>query len=137
MEAIFLGLFRYGQVFKELQIKAILIKSDSSTAVQDLAKQRAGETLVAEVKKIVKLCQQLKKQTQTQHIPGISNKITDALSRLSTQGDYSVKIEIFIALCQAWQIIPTLDLFATEENKLVETYTVPKMRESIVLSIDA
>ncbi|KAA6393728.1 MAG: hypothetical protein EZS28_010751, partial [Streblomastix strix] len=34
MEAIFLGLFRYGQVFKELQIKAILIKSDSSTAAK-------------------------------------------------------------------------------------------------------
>ncbi|KAA6355072.1 MAG: hypothetical protein EZS28_049401 [Streblomastix strix] len=60
MEAIFLGLFRYGQVFKELQIKAILIRSDSSTAVQDLAKQRAGQTLVAEVKKIVRLCQQLR-----------------------------------------------------------------------------
>ncbi|KAA6321102.1 MAG: hypothetical protein EZS28_054599, partial [Streblomastix strix] len=73
MEAIYLGLFRYGQVFKELQIKAILIKYDSSTAVQDLAKQRAGQTLVAEVKKIVKLCQQLRIQTQTQQIPGISN----------------------------------------------------------------
>ncbi|KAA6382217.1 MAG: hypothetical protein EZS28_022260 [Streblomastix strix] len=55
IEAIFLGLFRYGQVFKELQIKAILIKSDSSTAVQDLAKHRAEQTLVAEVKKIVKI----------------------------------------------------------------------------------
>ncbi|KAA6399495.1 MAG: hypothetical protein EZS28_004974 [Streblomastix strix] len=42
----------------------------SSTAVQDLAKQRAGKILIAEVKKIVKLCQQLKIQTQTQHIPG-------------------------------------------------------------------
>ncbi|KAA6352890.1 MAG: hypothetical protein EZS28_051583 [Streblomastix strix] len=110
------------KVFKELQIKAILIKSDSSTAVQDLTKQRAGQTLVAEVKKIVKLCQLLKIQTQTQHIPGVSNKITDALSRLSTQGDYSVKKEIFIALCQAQQIIPTLDLFATGENKLVDRF---------------
>ncbi|KAA6376138.1 MAG: putative Transposon Ty3-I Gag-Pol polyprotein [Streblomastix strix] len=122
MEAIFLGLFRYEQVFKELQIKAILIRSDSSTAVQDLAKQRAGQTLVAEVKKIVSLCQQLRIQIQTQHIPGVSNKITDALSRLNTQGDYSVKIEIFKALCQAWQIIPTLDLFATGENKLVDRF---------------
>ncbi|KAA6404284.1 MAG: hypothetical protein EZS28_000193 [Streblomastix strix] len=122
MEAIFLGLFRYGQVFKELQINAILFKSDSSTAVQDLAKQRAGETLVAVVKKIVKLYQQLKIQTQTQHIPGISNKVTDALSRLSTQGDYSLKKEIFIALYQAWEIIPTLDLFAIGKNKLVDRF---------------
>ncbi|KAA6370438.1 MAG: hypothetical protein EZS28_034033 [Streblomastix strix] len=122
MEAIFLDLFRYGQVFKELQIKVILIKSDSSTAVQDLAKQRAGQTLAAEVKKIVRLCQQLRIQIQTQHIPGVSNKITDALSRQSTQGDYSVKKEIFRALCQAWEIIPTLDLFATGENKLVDRF---------------
>ncbi|KAA6372056.1 MAG: hypothetical protein EZS28_032416 [Streblomastix strix] len=122
MEAIYLGLFRYGQVFKELQIKAILIRSDSSTAVQDLAKQRAGKTLVAEVKKIVKLCQQLRIQTQTQHILGISNKIIDALSSLSIQGDYSVKNEIIIALCQAREIIPTLDLFATGENKLEDRF---------------
>ncbi|KAA6327672.1 MAG: hypothetical protein EZS28_053798, partial [Streblomastix strix] len=120
MEAIFLSLFRYGQVFKELQIKAILIKSDSSTAVSDLAKQREGQTLVAEVKKIVCQCQKLRIQIQTQYIPGVSNKITDAFSRLSTQGDYSVKKEIFIALCQAWEIIPTLDLFVTGENKLVD-----------------
>ncbi|KAA6361349.1 MAG: hypothetical protein EZS28_043124, partial [Streblomastix strix] len=119
---IFLGLFRYGQIFKELQIKAILIKSDSSTAVQDLAKYRAGQTLVAEVKKIVKLCQQQRIQIQTQRIPGMSNKITDALSRLSTQGDYQVKKEILIALCQAWEITPTLDLFATEENKLMDRF---------------
>ncbi|KAA6396259.1 MAG: hypothetical protein EZS28_008213 [Streblomastix strix] len=60
MEAIYLGLFRYGQVFKELQIKAILIKSDSSTAIQDLSKQRADQTVIAEVKKIIMLFQQLK-----------------------------------------------------------------------------
>ncbi|KAA6401377.1 MAG: hypothetical protein EZS28_003100, partial [Streblomastix strix] len=113
MEAIYLGLFRYGQIFRELQIEAILIKSDNSTTVLYLVKQRAGQTLIAKVKKIVKLCQQLRIHTQTQHSPGKSNNITDALSRLSTQGDYSVKIEIFIALCQAWQIILTLDLFAT------------------------
>ncbi|KAA6375751.1 MAG: hypothetical protein EZS28_028722 [Streblomastix strix] len=121
-EAIYLGLFCYEQVFKELQIKAILIKSDSSTAIRDLAKQRAGQTLVAEVKKIVKLNQQLKIQTQTQHIPGISNKITQTLCRLSTQADYSIKKEIFIALCQAWKIIPTLDQFAIGENKLMNRY---------------
>ncbi|KAA6392372.1 MAG: hypothetical protein EZS28_012099 [Streblomastix strix] len=50
IEAIYLGLFHYGQIFKELQIKAILIKSDSSTAIYYLAKQRAGYTLVAKVK---------------------------------------------------------------------------------------
>ncbi|KAA6362324.1 MAG: hypothetical protein EZS28_042147, partial [Streblomastix strix] len=55
MEAIYLGLFRQGQVFKEMQIKAILIKLDSSTAIQDLGKKRAVQTLVAKVKKIVKL----------------------------------------------------------------------------------
>ncbi|KAA6392136.1 MAG: hypothetical protein EZS28_012338 [Streblomastix strix] len=79
MEAIYLGLFRYGKLFREQQIKAILIKLDSSIAIQDLSKQRAEQTLVAEVKKIVKLCQQLRIQTQIQQIPGISNKVTDAL----------------------------------------------------------
>ncbi|KAA6385092.1 MAG: hypothetical protein EZS28_019379, partial [Streblomastix strix] len=98
MATIYLQLFRYQQIFKELQIKAILIKSDSSTAVQDLAKQRAGQSLVAEAKKIIKLCQQLKIQTQTQHIPGISIKITNARSRLSAQGYYSVERDIHILM---------------------------------------
>ncbi|KAA6400177.1 MAG: hypothetical protein EZS28_004295 [Streblomastix strix] len=126
MEAIFLGLFRYGQAFKELQIKAILIKSDSSTTIQDLAKQIADQSLVTEVKKIVKLCQQLRIQTEIQHIQGVSNKITDTLSRLSTQGEYSIKKKIFTALCQAWQIILTLDLFATGENQLVDRFMFGK-----------
>ncbi|KAA6368864.1 MAG: hypothetical protein EZS28_035610 [Streblomastix strix] len=111
MEAIFLGLYRYGGILKDLHIKAILIKSDRSTAVQDLAKWRSGESLVAKVKKIDGLCQQLKIQTQTQYIPGILNKITNALNRLNTVGDYSVKKVIFQALCQAWRIVPTLNLF--------------------------
>ncbi|KAA6395263.1 MAG: hypothetical protein EZS28_009208 [Streblomastix strix] len=114
---------------EELQIKAIVIKSDSSTAVQDLAKQRAGYTLVAEVKKIVKLFQHLKIQTQTRHIPRISKNITCALSRLSIQGDYQVNKEIFIALCQAWEITPTLDLFATGENKLVDRFVAIREEE--------
>ncbi|KAA6372293.1 MAG: hypothetical protein EZS28_032180 [Streblomastix strix] len=121
-QAIFQDLFGYGQIFKELQIKANLIKSDSSTAIQDLAKQRAGYTLVAEVKKIAKLCQQLRKQTQNQHIPGVSNRTIDALSRLSTDGDYSEKRERFTDLCQARQITPTLYLFVTEENKHVDRF---------------
>ncbi|KAA6380588.1 MAG: hypothetical protein EZS28_023885 [Streblomastix strix] len=44
------------------------------------------------------------------------------ISRLSTHGDYQIKKEIFIALCQAWEITPTLDLFATGENKLVDRF---------------
>ncbi|KAA6361947.1 MAG: hypothetical protein EZS28_042526, partial [Streblomastix strix] len=122
METIYLGPLRSGQIFKELLIKAILINSDSSTSVQDLAKQRVGQILEAEMKKIVKLCHQLRMQTHTQHIPGEQNNIADALSSLSTQGDYSVKKEIFKALCQVWQIIPTLDLFATGKNKLVNRF---------------
>ncbi|KAA6381771.1 MAG: hypothetical protein EZS28_022701 [Streblomastix strix] len=128
-KAIFLSLYRYGQVFKELQIIAILFKQNSSTAVYDLAKQRAGETVLVGAKKTAILCQKLKIQIQTQHIPGVSNKITDALSRLSTQGDYSVKKQIFIALCQAWQILPTLDLFATGENKLMNRFVAIGVEE--------
>ncbi|KAA6396710.1 MAG: hypothetical protein EZS28_007763 [Streblomastix strix] len=61
-------------------------------------------------------------QIQTQHIPGVSNKRTDVQNRLSTQGDYQVKKEILSALCQSWKITPTVDLFATGENKLVDRF---------------
>ncbi|KAA6399045.1 MAG: putative Transposon Ty3-G Gag-Pol polyprotein [Streblomastix strix] len=122
MDAIYLGLFRYGKNFKDLQINAILNKSSCSIAIQDIVKQRTGEALAAKVKKIVKLCQQLKIQIQTHRFLEVSNMKTNTLSRLSTQGYYSAKKEKFKDLCRAWQIIPKLDLFATEENKLVDRF---------------
>ncbi|KAA6384813.1 MAG: hypothetical protein EZS28_019662 [Streblomastix strix] len=132
MEAIFLYLYRNEGILKQLQIKMILNKSDSSTAVQDISKQRAGELLVGKVKKIVILCQQLKIQIQTQHVQGKSNNIANALCRLSTQGDYSVKKEIFQTFYQVCRIIPTLDLYATGENKLVDRFLAAEEGEEQV-----
>ncbi|KAA6377847.1 MAG: hypothetical protein EZS28_026628 [Streblomastix strix] len=116
MDAIYQSQFRYKQIFKETQIKAIFIFSESSTAVQDLATKRAGQALVVEVKKKLKQCHQLRIQTQTQHTPEVSNKIIDALNRVNAQGHYLVKKEVFRTLFLAWWITPALDLFATGDK---------------------
>ncbi|KAA6382671.1 MAG: hypothetical protein EZS28_021801, partial [Streblomastix strix] len=63
----------------------------------------------------------IKKNIKTS-FQGVSNKITDVLSRQSTHGDYSVNKEIFRVLCQVWQITRTPYLFTTEENKLLERF---------------
>ncbi|KAA6364689.1 MAG: putative Transposon Ty3-I Gag-Pol polyprotein [Streblomastix strix] len=138
MEAIFQGPYRYATIFKELQLKTILIRSDSSTAVQDLAKQRAGKTLQAGVKKIIKLFQQLEIEIVTQHIPGIVNRITDALSRMNTKGEYMINIIAFMIHCQIWKVALTLDLFTTKDNKVTDWYvTLNEEEEAETQWIDA
>ncbi|KAA6364196.1 MAG: hypothetical protein EZS28_040277, partial [Streblomastix strix] len=113
------------------------IRSHSSTIVQDITEWRSGATLVAEVKKIVKLRQQLRIQRQTQNNPEFSNKITDALSRQSTQGDYSANKEIFRILCLEWQITPALYLFTTEENKLLERFVAINEQKEEAVRLNA
>ncbi|KAA6373127.1 MAG: hypothetical protein EZS28_031349 [Streblomastix strix] len=131
MEAIFLGQFCNRRILNELQDKAIIYKPKSSTAEQDIVKQKTAESLVAEVKKIVRLYQLQKIQTQIQHILGISTKIAYELRRLSTAGDYSVRKEIFQALCQAWRIIPTLALFEINEHKLMDRFAAVEQQEEL------
>ncbi|KAA6404125.1 MAG: hypothetical protein EZS28_000353 [Streblomastix strix] len=62
-------------VCKELQITTLLIRSDNSTAVFDLRRLRAAETLAPAVKEIYLTCQHLNMKIITQHALGKINII--------------------------------------------------------------
>ncbi|KAA6377615.1 MAG: hypothetical protein EZS28_026864 [Streblomastix strix] len=50
IKAIYYGLLRFEQVFKKMQDQAILIRSDNTTAVYDIGKWKAKESLIERIK---------------------------------------------------------------------------------------
>jgi hypothetical protein len=114
--AILCGIRHFAKVFKEMHTTAVLIHSDNTTAVFNLAKWKAKESSIDKIRAIFYITRQLNLQIFTAHIPGISNRTADALSRLSKSGDYKLKKEIFIMICLMWNLQPTMDLFASRDN---------------------
>ncbi|KAA6391760.1 MAG: hypothetical protein EZS28_012713 [Streblomastix strix] len=84
-------LFHFDQIFMKMQDQAILIHSDSTTAVYDIGKWKAKESLSERIKHKFYLVKRLQLQVTTIHIPGKLNSTTDSLSRLCRSGDYSLK----------------------------------------------
>ncbi|KAA6399180.1 MAG: hypothetical protein EZS28_005287 [Streblomastix strix] len=121
-KAIYYGLLRFEQVFKKMQDQAILIRSDNTTAVYDIGKQKAKESLIKRIKQLFYLVKRLKLQITTIRIPGKLNSTTDSLSRLCRSGDYTLKDGINQTICKAGNYMPEIDIFATQYNKLINNY---------------
>ncbi|KAA6371137.1 MAG: hypothetical protein EZS28_033336, partial [Streblomastix strix] len=85
-KAILYMLLSFEQVFKKMQDQAVLIRSNNSTAVYDIGKWKAKESLIKRLKKECYLLKRLQLQITTIDIPGKLNSATDSLSRLYRQG---------------------------------------------------
>ncbi|KAA6362952.1 MAG: putative Transposon Ty3-I Gag-Pol polyprotein, partial [Streblomastix strix] len=129
IKAIYYGLLRFEQVFKKMQDQAVLIRSDNTTAVYDIGKWKAKESLIERIKQVFYLVKRLKLQTTTIHIPGKLNSTTDSLSRLCRSGDYSLKEGIIQMICKTWNYMPEIDIFATQYNKLINNYATVDLND--------
>ncbi|KAA6377748.1 MAG: hypothetical protein EZS28_026726 [Streblomastix strix] len=89
IKAIYYGLLRIEQVFKKMPDQAILIRSDNTTAVNDIGKWKAKESLIERIKQVFQLVKRLQLQITTTHFPRKLNSTTDSLSRLCRSGDYA------------------------------------------------
>ena len=69
----------------------VLLRSDSTTVVFDVNRQAAGLSLRLALRSLMAFLQQEEIRLQAVHIPGESNVLPDALSRLSPSGDYSLR----------------------------------------------
>ena len=56
------------------------------------------------------------------HVPGVTNKRADWLSRNLDPKNYRLNPAIFQQVCQHFQAQPTIDLFASRQNKQVQRY---------------
>ncbi|KAA6377789.1 MAG: hypothetical protein EZS28_026686 [Streblomastix strix] len=122
IKAIYYRVLRFEQVFKKMQDLAVLIRSDNTTAVYNIGKQKAKESLIERIKQIFDLEKRLQLQITTIHIPGKFNSTTDSLSRLCRSGDYTLKVGAIYMICKTWNYIPQIDIFATQHSKPINNY---------------
>ena len=59
---------------------------------------------------------------EAQHIPGITNKRADWLSRNPDPKNYMLSKEVFQLVCRRMKFQPVLDLFASKDNKQLAAY---------------
>ncbi|KAA6368547.1 MAG: hypothetical protein EZS28_035926, partial [Streblomastix strix] len=63
------------------------------------------------------------------HIPGVTNRIPDSLSRLATSGDYSLHQEVFEEALRSLRTRPSIDMFANRKNR--------KLKRFVSLTLDS
>ncbi|KAA6398233.1 MAG: hypothetical protein EZS28_006240 [Streblomastix strix] len=112
IKAITQGLRSFAKTLKNSRVQSLAIRSDNSTAVFDIRKWSASTSLIKEIKQIHKTIEKKGIQIQTTHLPGVKNEIADALSRLSSAGDYKLKEKIFQQTCLQMNLNPTIDLLS-------------------------
>ncbi|KAA6369119.1 MAG: hypothetical protein EZS28_035354 [Streblomastix strix] len=117
------------QVFKKLQDQEVLIRSDNTTAIYDIEKWKAKESLKERIKQVFYLVKKLQLQITTIHIPGKLNLATDSLSRLCRSGDCTLKNEMIQVICKTWNYMPEIDIFATQYNKLINNYATVDLKD--------
>ncbi|KAA6356056.1 MAG: hypothetical protein EZS28_048418, partial [Streblomastix strix] len=114
IKAIYYGLLRFEQVFKKMQDQAVLIRSDNITAVYDIGKWKAKESLIERIKQVFYLVKRLQLQITTIYTPGELNSTTDSLQRLCRSGDYSLNDGIIQMIGKTWIYMPQIDIFAIQ-----------------------
>ncbi|KAA6364823.1 MAG: putative Transposon Ty3-I Gag-Pol polyprotein [Streblomastix strix] len=122
IKANYYGLLLFEQVFKKMQDQAILIRSDNITAVYDIWKWKAKESLTERIKQVIYLVKRLKLQIATIRIPGKLNSTTDSLSRLCRSGDSTLNDGMIQMIFKTWNYMQKIDIFATQYNKLINNY---------------
>ncbi|KAA6395825.1 MAG: putative Transposon Ty3-I Gag-Pol polyprotein [Streblomastix strix] len=92
--AIYLALCRSEKDHKNFKITNLRIQSDNSAAVFNLNHGAAAPVRASLVNKIMEKLESMEMIFTAFHIPGKSNQVADALSRLSTSGDYEIRQEV-------------------------------------------
>ncbi|KAA6376862.1 MAG: hypothetical protein EZS28_027612 [Streblomastix strix] len=129
IKATYYGLLRFEQVFKKIRDKAILIRSDNKTAVYDIGKWKAKESLIERIMQVFYLVKRLQMQITTIHFPGKLNSTKESLSRLCRTGDYTLKDGMIQMICKTWNYMPQIDIFATQYNKLINNYVTVDLND--------
>ncbi|KAA6366578.1 MAG: hypothetical protein EZS28_037896 [Streblomastix strix] len=129
IKAIYYGLLRTEQFFKKMQDQAILVRSDSTTAVYDIGKWKSKESLKERIKHVFYLVKRLQLQITTIHIPQKLNSTTDSLPRLCRSGDYTLKYGMIQMICKTWNYMQKIDIFATQYNKLINNYVTVDLND--------
>jgi ribonuclease HI len=120
--AVLFAMRFFSRTFKKEKVECLKIQSDNQTTVYILNRIRAKNKLLFPARKIFSFLTRMKMQVIAQYLPGVENTNADALSRLELSGDYQLERHIFWKGLKDLQIFQTIDMFATEENHLLQAY---------------
>ncbi|KAA6401045.1 MAG: hypothetical protein EZS28_003424 [Streblomastix strix] len=125
IKIIYYGLLRFEQIYKKMQDKAVLIRSDNTTAVYEIGKWKAKESFNEKIEYIFYLVKRFLLQVVTIHIPGKLNSTTNSQkshptnypsSTVYRSGNYTLKDGKFQMNYKILNQMPQIDIFATQEN---------------------
>jgi ribonuclease HI len=131
--AVIMAIKRYAIYFSLSQVQHVRIHSDNSSVVFNIQRKAASRNLYPSLRHLLNLCARLGLQITSEHIAGERNGIADSLSRLSRSGDYSLKKEVFLQMCQDLQVTPTVDLFSTPDNAQLPQQVSPAQMNHVVV----
>ena len=100
----------------------ILVYSDNTNVVYDLDRKRAGWRMRPLIRTFLRFLQQKRIRLRCKHVRGEENVVADALSRLSTSGDYGLKPGVLAETETRLGATAEIDLFATARNKQTHYY---------------
>jgi hypothetical protein len=116
MTAVLRALRRMRQLAPTRSISSVLVRSDNTTTVFDLNRQRACESLRPTLVRLLRFAEIHNLHLVAEHVPGVNNNAADALSRISVTGNYCLRREVLQCLLRKWQIQIDVDLFAAGWN---------------------
>jgi ribonuclease HI len=122
MLAVLNALHHFLPTLEELRIKVITLESDNMTVVHNILKTKAQIGPLPIVRALFSFTTQHRITLLPIHRPGVRNEKADALSRLEWMGDYEIQWNLVLPILQEWNIIPTIDLFATKANHKLPLY---------------
>jgi hypothetical protein len=114
--AVLRGLLSFKQFLNQERIHGLPIRSDNMVTLYNLQRQGAGLALLRLMCAICSVLLELDIRIQVEHIPGIENVAADAMSRIDSSGDYSLRRDVYDHATRILQVRPTIDLFADNKN---------------------
>ncbi|KAA6371976.1 MAG: hypothetical protein EZS28_032495, partial [Streblomastix strix] len=93
------------------------IETDNSSAAYNINLGLAAVALVILVDQTLETADVNNLQLHALNIPGVTNRIPDSQSRLTTSADYSLHHEVFQEALQSLRTRPSIDMFANRMNR--------------------
>ena len=110
-------LFSFQSLFKNLNNKSILIRSDNSNTVSYINNQGGRSQIINDIIfELYDFCISRNFRIEAAFLAGKKNVRADALSRQPGEHSLSLKPNYFNLICRHFNIYPSIDLFASRIN---------------------
>lgn len=108
--------------FETHHVRDLQIKADNAVTVALINKWNSCQSMAGELRELLILLKEWGVRARAEFIPGELNTRPDELSRMPNGGDYKLNPSTFRLCCQALDLAPQVDAFATAENKQVPRF---------------